>query len=195
MYTVHPEDVLLVRHPEPEARTGPMRAVKIANCQCSCHRQPRRLDNDDSSVSSYLSYSNYQHTHYYSTLIDNSSAVIQGIYAASPQRTTYGFTLTQTLPVSKQANHRHKYSVPRSSQAPSGLRHLLMKLACRRKAPKPTDEGACRLTAHPGQSAQLSACNRGRTTRVMPKKQHHSDDSAGTALPWKGPRIPGSWPE
>lgn len=111
MYSVRPDDMLLVRHPEPS--TGSSRTV----CHCSCHNHPSKRDDDDNSVITYSSYS------------------------TCPHRTNYDFTLSEILPPPKDFVHPCEYSSLRSPDRSSGLRRLLAIFGRRRRASKPMGEG------------------------------------------------------
>jgi len=136
MHTVHPDDVLLVRHPKP--LTGPFRTVY----QCSCHHHPSEPDDDDSSVITYSSYSSCpQRTSYDFTLSDDSNAKNHLSYSTCLQRTGYDLTLSEILPPARQFVHPCEYSNIRSPDRPSCLRRLLAKFGRCRRASKPMGEG------------------------------------------------------
>jgi len=140
MYTVHPENVLLVRHPEP--RTGPFKSIEVIDySQCSCHPYPPEPDNEDGSVITSFSYSTCpQRTSYDFTLSGNSNATPRFSRSTCPPRTSYDLTLSEILPPTTEFVHPCEYSNLRLFDRPCGLRRLFANLGRRRRA-KPMGEG------------------------------------------------------
>jgi len=140
MYTVHPENVLLVRHPEPH--TGPFKSIEVIDySQCSCHPYPPEPDNDDGSVITSFSYSICpQRTSYDFTLSEDSTATPRISCSTCPPRNSYDLTLCEILPPTIKFVHPYEYSNLRSSDRPCRLRRLFANFGRRRRA-KPMGQG------------------------------------------------------
>ena len=118
MYTVNPDDVLVVRGANP--RTGRISPFKVVDdddyCQCIRHHSHPQLRDDNSSTFTYFSDS------------------------TRSRSTSYGSALSHSLPP-VDFPHPSEFSDPKCSYRRNVFQCLLAKLGYRRRAAKPMGQG------------------------------------------------------